>query len=76
MPDFWNDMPKEPIEPVVLQRTSAQLADSIAQLTGRLNKLKEEKKAKAKSYNESIKELEAEIKGEQEQYQQMREMGL
>ena len=55
-----------------LQRTSAQLADSIAQLTGRLNKLKAEKKALVKDYNDQIKELELEIDGEQKQYDAMK----
>ena len=55
-----------------LQRTSAQLADSIAQLTGQLNKLKSEKKALMKDYNDRIKELELEIDGEQRQYDLMK----
>ena len=57
---------------VILQRTSAQLADSIAQLTGRLNKLKAEKKALVKDYNDRIKDLELEIEGEQKQYDIMK----
>lgn len=58
--------------PVPLQRSAAQLADSIAQLTGRLNKLKAEKKARMKDYNDQIKELELEIDGEQKQYDAMK----
>jgi len=55
-----------------LQRSSVQLADSIAQLTGRLNKLKAEKKSLVKDYNDRIKDLEAEIDGEQRQYDLMK----
>lgn len=58
--------------PVPLQRSAAQLADSIAQLTGRLNKLKKEKKSIMKDYNDQIKYLELEIEGEQRQYDLMK----
>jgi len=54
-----------------LQRSSAQLADSIAQLTGQLKRLKDQKKAQVKIWNEQIKDLENEIDGEQRQYEQM-----
>lgn len=54
-----------------LQRTSAQLADSIAQLTGQLNRLKGQKKVQIKVWNEQIKDLEAQIAEEQRQYETM-----
>ena len=55
-----------------LQRTAAQIADSIAQLTGSLIRLKDEKKAKVKDYNERIKELEEIIDGERLQYEKLK----
>jgi len=55
-----------------LQRTAAQIADSIAQLTGSLTRLKDEKKAKVKDYNERIKELEEIIDGERLQYEKLK----
>lgn len=58
-----------------LQRTKAQLADSIAQLVGELNRLKAEKKNTVASYNERIKELELDIAGEQMQYDKMSREG-
>lgn len=55
-----------------LQRTSAELADSIAQLTMELNELKAEKKAKVAQYNERIKDLEESIRCENEQWQKLK----
>lgn len=55
-----------------LQRTSAELADSIAQLTMELNDLKAEKKAKVAQYNERIKDLEESIRCENEQWQKLK----
>ena len=51
-----------------LQRTSAQLADSIAQLVMELNELKDRKKAFNSDINERIKDLEEQIAGENEQW--------
>ena len=65
-------MTGQTVELQPLQRSSAQLADSIAQLTGQLNKLKAEKKALMKDYNDRIKDLEMEIEGEQKQYDLMK----
>ncbi len=56
-----------------LQRTSAQLADSIAQLTEELNEVKAAKKAAMADYNERIKDLERMIKGENEQWRKMKQ---
>ena len=56
-----------------LQRTSAQLADSIAQLTEELNEVKAAKKAAMADYNERIKDLEKMIKGENEQWRKMKQ---
>lgn len=56
-----------------LQRTSAQLADSIAQLTEELNEVKAAKKAAMADYNERIKDLERMIKEENEQWRKMKQ---
>lgn len=56
-----------------LQRTSAQLADSIAQLTEELNEVKAAKKAVMADYNERIKDLERMIKEENEQWRKMKQ---
>lgn len=64
-----NVLDEEALHP--LQRSSAQLADSIAQLTGQLKRLKDQKKAQIKVWNERIKDLENEIDGEQRQYEMM-----
>ena len=56
-----------------LQRTTAQLADSIAQLTEELNEVKAAKKAAMADYNERIKDLERMIKGENEQWRKMKQ---
>lgn len=56
-----------------LQRTSAQLADSIAQLTEELNEVKAAKKSAMADYNERIKDLERMIKGENEQWRKMKQ---
>ena len=56
-----------------VQRTSAQLADSIAQLTEELNEVKAAKKAAMADYNERIKDLERMIKGENEQWRKMKQ---
>jgi FtsZ-binding cell division protein ZapB len=55
-----------------LQRTSAQLADSIAQLVMELNELKDRKKAFNSDINERIKDLEEQIAGENEQWMVMK----
>ena len=55
-----------------LQRTSAQLADSIAQLVMELNELKDRKKAFNSNINERIKDLEEQIAGENEQWMVMK----
>lgn len=54
------------------QRTEQQIADSIADLSGRLLRLKEEKKAWNRSMNERIKLLEHEIEGEHEQWEKLK----
>ena len=55
-----------------LQRTSAQLADSIAQLVMELNELKDRKKAFKPDINARIKDLEEQIAGENEQWMVMK----
>ena len=55
-----------------LQRTSAQLADSIAQLVMELNELKDRKKSFNSDINERIKDLEEQIAGENEQWMVMK----
>lgn len=54
------------------QRSPAQLADSITQLTGDLLRLKAEKKTVVQGYNQRIRDLEEEISGEQQQYEQLK----
>lgn len=56
-----------------IQRTSAQLAESIAELTGELNELKRRKKAFNSEINERIKDLEDQIDCENEQWKKMKE---
>lgn len=56
-----------------IQRTSAQLAESIAELTGELNELKRRKKAFNAEINERIKDLEDQIDCENEQWKKMKE---
>jgi FtsZ-binding cell division protein ZapB len=51
-----------------LQRTAAELADSISQLSFEINELKERKKAYVKEMNERIRDLQLEIDGETEQW--------
>ena len=51
-----------------LQRTAAELADSISQLSSEINELKERKKAYVKEMNERIRDLQLEIDGETEQW--------
>lgn len=54
------------------QRSSSQLAESITELTGRLNELKRRKRQFNASINEQIRELEEQIEGEQTQWQEMK----
>lgn len=59
-----------------LQRTSGELADSIAQATIELNELKRRKKAWNAEINSRIKDLEERIEGENEQWRRMKEKGM
>jgi flagellar motility protein MotE (MotC chaperone) len=59
-----------------LQRTSGELADSIAQATVELNELKRRKKAWNAEINERIRDLEERIDGENEQWRKLKEKGL
>lgn len=56
-----------------LQRTSSELADSIAGLTVELNELKRRKKAWNAEINSRIKILEEQIEGENEQWQKLKQ---
>lgn len=56
-----------------VQRTSQQLADSIAELSGMLARLKAEKKAWNQSMNERIKSLQEEIDCEHEQWEKLKQ---
>lgn len=59
-----------------LQRTPAQLAESIAELTGQLKDLKRRKRSFLSDINEQIREVEEILEGEQEQWKQLKEKGL
>ena len=59
-----------------LQRTSGELADSIAQATVELNELKRRKKTWNAEINERIRDLEERIDGENEQWRKLKEKGL
>lgn len=56
-----------------LQRSSSQLAESIAELTETLNSLKRRKKDFNSEINARIKELECQIECENEQWRRMKE---
>ena len=56
-----------------LQRSSSQLAESIAELTETLNSLKRRKKDFNSEINARIKDLECQIECENEQWRRMKE---
>lgn len=62
-------------DPGVPQRSASQLAESITELTGRLNALKRRKRQFNQDINEQIRELEEQIEGEQTQWQEMKKRG-